>query len=170
MPIVDLTGKTFGRLSVVRMVGRRRSGTRIRILWRCKCQCGKSVTVMSGNLRKGCGHTTSCGCDRGNKFHGHCTGGQSKTYKSWAMMIQRCTNPKKRWFHRYGAIGVRVCDRWMAFENFLADLGERPEGTTLGRILDMGDYEPGNAFWQTPAEQGLAARNKRALLSGLVAA
>jgi len=57
-----------------------------------------------------------------------------------------------------------VAPEWITFEGFIGSMGERPEGTTLGRILDMGNYEPGNAFWQTDAEQKLAARNKRALL------
>jgi hypothetical protein len=63
----------------------------------------------------------------------------------------------------YGGSGVTVCERWLTFENFLADMGVRPEGTTLGRNLDMGNYEPGNCFWQTSKEQALAKRNKRAL-------
>jgi hypothetical protein len=83
---------------------------------------------------------------------------------SWEAMRDRCYNPKTARYKNYGGAGVRVCDRWQDFRNFLADMGLRPEGKTLGRILDMGDYEPGNAFWMTSAEQSLAQRNKRALL------
>ena len=78
-------------------------------------------------------------------------------------MIQRCTNPKAPNYYLYGGAGVKVYERWLMFENFLDDLGGRPVGTTIGRILDMGNYEPGNVFWQTDAEQRLAARNKRLL-------
>lgn len=79
-------------------------------------------------------------------------------------MIQRCTNPNKTRYNAYGGAGVKVCSAWRTFEGFLADMGERPEGTSLGRILDMGDYERGNAFWQTKQEQLLARRNKAELL------
>ena len=68
-------------------------------------------------------------------------------------MWQRCTNPKTNGFEHYGGRGIKVCDRWKSFENFFADLGERPAGTTLGRFGDEGNYEPGNVKWMTPAEQ-----------------
>lgn len=78
-------------------------------------------------------------------------------------MIQRCTNPNAPRFERYGGANppVGVCDRWMVFGNFLADMGQRPEGTTLGRFGDTGDYEPGNCAWQTPKEQAAEQRTKR---------
>jgi hypothetical protein len=80
-------------------------------------------------------------------------------------MIQRVTNPNHVSYKAYGGVGITVCDRWKdSFENFLMDKGPRPEGTTLGRILDMGNYNPETAFWMSPAEQGLARRNKNALL------
>lgn len=79
-------------------------------------------------------------------------------------MVRRCTNPKHEAFELYGGAGVMVCERWLSFENFIADMGLRPEGTTLGRILDMGNYEKGNAFWQTRQEQSLQKSNKCALL------
>lgn len=78
---------------------------------------------------------------------------QTPTYKSWAHMHQRCRNPKCRQYKWYGARGVRVCERWESFENFLADMGERPNGKTLDRIDGEGDYEPGNCRWATSSEQ-----------------
>jgi len=77
----------------------------------------------------------------------------SGTYRSWNQMKQRCTNPKHHAWHRYGGKGVRVCPEWDSFEGFLKDMGERPEGTSLGRIGDVGNYEPGNCQWQTDKEQ-----------------
>jgi hypothetical protein len=69
-------------------------------------------------------------------------------------MRNRCHNPNaNRWEH-YGGAGVKICERWQLFSNFLADMGERPDGTTLGRIGDKGDYEPNNCEWQTSKEQG----------------
>ena len=81
-------------------------------------------------------------------------------------MRSRCLNPNVAGWPRYGGANppVKICDRWLdkekGFQNFLADLGERPPGTTLGRFHDVGDYEPGNVAWQTPAEQGAEKRKK----------
>jgi hypothetical protein len=86
------------------------------------------------------------------------------TYKSWKHMIGRCTNPNNAEYFRYGGAGVTVASEWRTFEEFIKSMGERPEGCTLGRILDMGNYENGNAFFMTDAEQKLAQKNKRALL------
>ena len=78
--------------------------------------------------------------------------------------MTRCNCDSHPEFDRYGGSGVRVLSGWADFKNFVEDLGVRPEGTTLGRILDMGSYELGNAFWMTRPEQSLARRNHNALL------
>lgn len=88
--------------------------------------------------------------------HGHNRsrmGKRSGTYRSWDGMKQRCLNPKATGYKRYGGAGVEVCDRWLKFENFLADMGVRPEGTTLDRIDNDGNYEPGNCRWATVSTQ-----------------
>lgn len=83
----------------------------------------------------------------------------SRTYSSWMAMRTRCTNPNRDNSDRYFDRGIAICERWENFENFLADMGERPEGTSLDRYPDpAGDYEPGNCRWATPREQ---ARNTR---------
>jgi hypothetical protein len=80
-------------------------------------------------------------------------------------MKKRCLNPRHKDHYRYGGAGITVCERWLSFENFKADMGIRPSGTSLGRACDLANYEPGGAFWQTPQEQSLAKRNKHALLA-----
>lgn len=94
-----------------------------------------------------------------NNTHGHTThNGSSPTYKSWHMMKQRCNNPNYSQYKDYGGRGVRVCDRWLRFENFLADMGVRPDGMTLDRKDMNGDYEPSNCCWSTKKQQ---QRNRR---------
>lgn len=76
-------------------------------------------------------------------------------FNIWSMMKQRCNNPKHTYYYLYGARGVRVCDRWLSFENFVRDMGERPSPKhTIDRYPNKkGNYEPGNVRWALPAEQ-----------------
>lgn len=86
--------------------------------------------------------------------HGHTAGGKfSATYQSWATMLVRCTNPKCEAWPRYGGRGIEVCARWRTFENFLIDMGERPEGRSLERRDNDGPYSPDNCIWGTQSEQ-----------------
>lgn len=83
-------------------------------------------------------------------------------YNSWNAMKQRCLNPNASKYRDYGARGITVCDRWLTFENFYADMGVRPEGKTLDRIDNDGNYEPGNCRWATPAQQSQNQRPQKA--------
>jgi hypothetical protein len=138
----------------------------------CECGCGQKTNpaektdrcneyVKGKPVRFLQGHTNH-EVKHGQSIRGKLTA----TYKSWDAMIQRCTNPNIRGWKWYGGATapVTICPEWMNFEGFFYDMGERPEGTTLGRILDMGNYQPDNAFWMNKAEQNLAKRNKFHLL------
>jgi len=151
----DLTGQRFGRLTAIRRDGRIRQ----LCAWICRCDCGNEVRTNTNTLR--CGHTRSCGCLKRertgdmSRTHGR---SQTPLYRVWRAMVTRCTNANAIGYLAYGAKGIRVSDRWRSFENFLADMGERPSPRhSLDRIDPLGHYEPGNVRWATTVEQ---ARNK----------
>lgn len=153
-----LAGQRFGRLLVGDQADRSATGE---VRWHCRCDCGNETIVQGNNLKSG--HIQSCGClgderrRENNRTHGL---SKSRTYRSWRAMRRRCFDHKYREFHLYGGRGISVCERWNAsFEAFLADMGERPQGTSIDRYPDVnGNYEPGNCRWATPLEQ---AHNKR---------
>lgn len=151
---IDLSGLVFGKLTVLRRSNRR---SNVGALWDCICECGGLATCDSLKLRTG--HTKSCGCHRRkillNLSHGM---SKTRTYRSWKEMRNRCTNPKSSQWKWYGGRGINFCSRWDNFENFLADMGERPDGMTLDRKDGDGMYEPSNCKWSTPKEQAITNR------------
>jgi hypothetical protein len=173
MRMKDLTGKRFGRVVAQWPVGRKGPGKYGNIRWLCLCDCGKLTIKIANSFgnRKG---AMSCGCLQKEKAglrartlpirlrHGHTLHRkQTSIWCRWNQMIQRCENPHTINYKRYGGRGIKVCERWRhSFEDFLADVGLPPEGKTLDRINNDGNYEPGNVRWATLKEQQ-ANRRKR---------
>lgn len=146
----DLSGKVFGRLKVLRRVEdvEEPSG-KLRPMYECICSCGNLKNIRSSSLRSGA--TKSCGClsvDTARKVSTTHGLSSSSTYRSYRHMLERCSNPKEAGFEDYGGRGITVCDRWVeSFENFLEDMGVKPENHVIDRIDPDGNYCPNNCRW-----------------------
>lgn len=158
----DLTGMRFGRLTVIAFSHR---GERGKAWWRCRCDCGTERVISRMNLTRRLNPTQSCGCYRADHVraavwqHG---GYRAPEYLNWRSMLKRCERVKNHNYKDYGGRGIRVCERWHDFNNFLADMGPRPSPRhTIDRIDRDGHYERGNCRWATPTTQ---ARNRKSSL------
>jgi hypothetical protein len=161
MPAVEMTGRRFGRLVVLRKTEARASGGQVK--WECLCDCGRSHIATGSTLRRGL--VKSCGCGRFDVGAATATHrlSHSPEYAALANAIDRCHNQRNHAFADYGGRGITVCDRWRdSFEAFLADVGPRPPGRlSLDRIDNSRGYEPGNCRWATSKQQNNNRRPPR---------
>lgn len=130
-----------------------------KILRNCQT-CGAKMIKKPSVIAKGHGFfcSRSCAAYARPKQHGMTN---SPTYFSWAAMLQRCKNPRCHKFPTYGAVGITVCEEWLKFDNFIADMGEKPKGYTIDRIDGTRGYSPDNCRWATPSQQQRNLRKNR---------
>lgn len=175
--LVDLTGRDFGRLNVLRRgpdqpptAGHRSA----RVTWVCLCACGIERAVSAELLRSG--NTRSCGCLHAESMeaifvkHGCGRTGSRRTpeYRAWQNILRRCGNPNNPGFKYYGGRGITVCEEWReSFENFLSDMGERPSKKhSIDRIDNNSGYRKSNCRWATKIQQSANRRNTIRLTFG----
>lgn len=163
---IDLSGRRFGRLSVLCLHGKKPNGYHAngtplyKLTWLCQCDCGTTAVVNGKELRNG--ESRSCGClkaeELGDRSRTHGMTRQ-REYRSWQAMKERCHNPSHWKYKDYGGRGIAVCNRWLnSFENFYEDMGKCPARFTLDRINIDGNYEPSNCRWADAVTQ---AKNRR---------
>lgn len=145
-----IPNKKYGKITAVKMAGK--SGHNMK--WECKCECGKSFTALASNIASG--NTKSCGCHRRKvstemlRTHGM---SGTNSYRLWSNMMRRCRDEGNAAYANYGGRGIKVCDRWLEFENFFSDMGDRPKDRSLERRDNDLGYSPGNCYWATRKQQ-----------------
>lgn len=162
--LIDLTGKKFGRLTVIKRSGSNRDGS---AMWLCRCECGIEKIVRGTDLKNG--KTKSCGCFQKEKIkeantkHGYC---YERIYSIYHCMKKRCYNKKNQDYPNYGGRGIKVCDEWLRdFQNFRewAMKSGYAENLTIDRIDNDKGYSPENCRWVTNAEQQNNRKNNHFL-------
>ena len=154
----DILGQRFTRLVVIERAGSDKNGN---AKWECQCDCGNTTLSSGFTLRNG--EAKSCGCLTTDQLKARTpthrmTG--TPEYMAWASMLQRCYNQNATRYERYGGRGIKVCERWLTFEHFYADMGSRPtQGHSLERKNNDADYGSDNCCWATSAQQNANKAN-----------
>jgi len=160
--------ETFGRLKTIGPTFAIHDGKQHRSHQECLCECGNRKIIRVGSLRSG--KTQSCGClQTAAMIARNTTHGMQKTseYRSWQAMKRRCDNPNCKDYPDYGARGIGYCERWKKFENFFADMGEKPSPKhSIDRERNAENYCPENCRWSTNQEQANNRRSNRLVTIG----
>jgi hypothetical protein len=167
--VKDKIGDRSGRLTVKTFAGYQTAPNgKNKAIWTCDCDCGGTVNIWTSDI----GKIQSCGCQTTATHGAKCQDADPlhrKAYRAWENMIARCTNSKSNKYHRYGARGIRVCDRWLSsFETFNEDVGSPPTTDhSIDRIDNDKGYAPDNCRWATATEQANnTSTNRRVRLYG----
>lgn len=156
----NITGQRFGKVVALGVI-KRRDG-KGELIWLVQCDCGNKKEISGVLLRNG--SSQSCGClareQAAKRLFTHKMTG-TRTHGIWGGMLDRCYNAKSRAYKWYGAKGIKVCQRWHKFENFLADMGEKPTGLSIDRIDPKKGYNPGNCRWADTIMQGNNRTNNK---------
>ena len=155
----DLTGQCFGRLLVLERAADKTTGAKPKVMWRCRCDCGKEVVVWGSALTQGT--TVSCGCKK--RKHGYAK--KERLYQTWGNMRRRCYDPANKRYAQYGGRGITICPEWddyAAFRAWALSAGYRDD-LTIDRIDVDGNYCPENCRWATAAEQANNVTRNRLL-------
>lgn len=157
--LIDLTDKTFGRLTVLK---RDANGKRGQPRWLCKCDCGNRTIVDASKLKSG--HTKSCGClvaETLSKCRTKHNGKHTRLYRIWCAMKERCSRKENVAYNSYGGRGIKVCDEWIhdfaSFRDWATANGYSDQ-LSIDRIDPNGNYCPQNCRWESTKTQ---ANNKR---------
>ena len=155
-------GDTFAKSAVIAVDQRMGIDGYMDELYWCKCECGntwaRTKQLIRDNPDAAC-RSCTMRASRAARGGEHPT--KHPLYRVWLNMLDRCNNPHAQAYDNYGGRGITVCRRWYKMENFIADMGDKPEGRTLERRKNNKGYSPANCYWATPSEQNRNTRKTR---------